>query len=97
MFSPVMNPAFVLILFSHTFNMFPFGPVVESLGWEMSNVSEAIPLGPGLCIKRVLIVVCNIFSQYFDLMLERFSTKRRDIGDVQWQVQRDNLTRFDLP
>jgi len=84
--SPVMDPAFVLILFSRPFDIFPFGPVVESLSWEVSNVSEAIPLSSRLSIERVFIVICNILSQYFDLVLERLTSKCWDVGDVQWQV-----------
>ena len=92
MLSPVMNAAFILILFCVSLNIFTFGPVVKGLAWEMRNVSKPIPLCSRLCIELILIIVRNILSQYLDLMLEGLTSKCWDIRDIQRQIQGNNVS-----
>lgn len=49
--------------------------VVEASAGDMRKVSEAVPLGSGLRVHCVQVVIRNTFVESLDLMLEYFTTK----------------------
>ena len=46
-------------------------------------MSEAIPLGPALCIQGIEVVVSNVSPEGLDLMLELLAIESWDFGDIQ--------------
>jgi hypothetical protein len=91
----MMNTAFVWVSL-WPFNVLALGTIVKRLGWYVSDMPETIPLCTGLRVELIFVIICNVFKQCLGFVLEDLPAKCRHVGDVQWQVQRNNVSRFDF-
>lgn len=68
----------------------PYAVVKASTG-NMRKVSEAIPLGSGLRVHGVQVIICNPFVESFDLVLEYFATECWLTWHVEGKTEADML------
>lgn len=49
-------------------------------------MAEAVPLGSGLSVQLVLVIVCKVLGKRLDFVLELLATKCRYFWDIQGQT-----------
>jgi len=81
MLGPVVNGA--IVVGAGPFDILPGCPIVKLPTWDVSYVSEAVPLCPRLRIQAVFIIISDTRGQCLNFMLEWFAIEGWDIGDIQ--------------
>jgi len=81
----MMNTAFVWV-FLWPFNIFALCAVVKCQSWHVSNMSKTIPLCAGLRVELIFVIVCNVFKQFLNFVLEDLTAECWHIWDIQWKI-----------
>ena len=65
---------------------------------QYTYMLETVPLGAGLCIQSQDLIESDesMLCQIFDVVLQWLSTEARVCQVVQWPIQLDMTTDFDL-
>lgn len=91
----MLNSATIWVILRST-DMFAFGSIIECLSRHMGYMSESIPLSSALCIELIHVIISYAFDQWLDFVLECLSGEGGNFWDIQWQVESDNLSGYDL-
>ncbi len=59
-------------------------------------MAEAVPLCTRLCIKVVDVVVSYVLGKHLYLLMERLATERRLFGNIEWEIDGDDLASLNL-
>lgn len=60
--------------------------VVKLCRWHVCDVAESVPLGPGLRIQSINIVVGEGGDERLDVMLEGLALEAWNLWLVEWQA-----------
>jgi hypothetical protein len=61
----------------------PLGSIVEATRAGVREVSEAVPLRPGLRVERVQVVIGDVLMKRFDLVFETLASKGGLCRDIE--------------
>ena len=89
--SPVVDGALVFVL-AWTVDVVACCAVIELGGGNVRNVAETIPLGSGLSVQGIDIIIGHAWVQRLDVVAEWLATETWDEWLVEWKVQGDNVT-----